>query len=255
MTEMGQAPVQASVKALRVSNEDAVRGNKEIPELSKLVKGVTVTGNMADKQILLNIDAVVVIDGVDHTLAVQNTPMSFAKDGVTTALSFRLLKGTETVDPGKKLVLTAICKEESCQQIQIRFSFEVAEGKRAAAVVGYKLVGTEWQLMESNIGEVAAFDKGQEAGQGDDPLAKAKAAEEAKKSGQTLTDDQKAALELQKSIDAAKKSEAERVKTGQGDSAEAKKASEDAAMVAAFGQYEASIEKAAAEQEKEAPAP
>jgi hypothetical protein len=249
MTEMGQEPVQASVKALRVSNDEAVRSSKEIPELKKLVKGVTVTSNMADKQLLLNIDAVVVIDGADHALAVQNAPLSFAKDGVTTALSFRLLKGTESVNPGKKLVLTAICKEETCQQIQIRFSFEVAEGKRAAAVVGYKLVGAEWQLMESNIGEVAAFDKGQESGQGEDPLAKAKAAEAAKNAGQNLTDDQKAALELQKSIDAAKKLEDERAKAGQDDKAAVeKKASEDAAMVAAFGQYEASIEKAAAEQ-------
>jgi hypothetical protein len=248
MTEMGQAPLQASVSALRVSNEDAVRESKKVPELSKLVKGVTVTSNMAGKQLLLNVDAVVVVDGADHTLSVQNAPLSFVKDGVTTALSFRLLKGTEPVNPGKKLVLTAICKDESCQQIQIRFSFEVAEGKRAAAVVGYRLVGTEWQLMESNIGEVAAFDKGQESGQGEDPLAKAKAAEAAKNAGQNLTDDQKTALELQKSVDAAKKLEEERANAGQGNAeqnktATDKKASEAVAYAAAFGEYQALMDK------------
>jgi hypothetical protein len=238
MTEMGQAPLQASVSALRVSNEDAVREPKKILELSKLVKGVTVTSNMAGKQLLLNIDAVVVVDGADHTLSVQNAPLSFVKDGVTTALSFRLLKGTEPVNPGKKLVLTAICKDESCLQIQIRFSFEVAEGKRAAAVVGYRLVGTEWQLMESNIGEVDAFNKGQESGQGEDPLAKAKAAEAAKNAGQNLTDDQKTALELQKSVDAAKKLEEERAKAGQGNAEQDKASSEAVAYAAAFGEYQ-----------------
>ena len=235
MTEMGQEPVQASVAALRVSNDQALRSNKEIPQLKNLVKGITVTSNMADKQLLLNIDAAVVIDGADHTLSIQNAPLSFAKDGVTTALSFRLMKGTETVNPGKKLVLTAICKEESCQSVQIRFSFEIAEGKRAGAVVGYRLVGNEWQLIESNIGEVAAFVKGQAAGQGADPLAQAKAAEAAKNAGENLTAEQKAALDFQKSIDDAK-------------AEQDKKASEDAAVLAAFGNQEASIEQAAVQQ-------
>jgi hypothetical protein len=134
--------------------------------------------------------------------------------------------------------LTAICKEDSCLQIQIRFSFEVAEGKRAAAVVGYRLVGSEWQLMESNIGEVDAFNKGQESGQGEDPLAKAKAAEAAKNAGQNLTNDQKAALELQKSVDAAKKLEEERAKAGQGNAEQDKTASEAVAYAAAFGEYQ-----------------
>jgi hypothetical protein len=244
MTEMGQAAVQTSASALRVSNDLAVASNKEVPALKNLVKGVTVTSNMAGKQLLLNIDAVVVVDGADHTLSVQNAPLGFMKDGVTTALPFRLLKGTEAVIPGKKLIVTAICKEESCQSIQIRFEFE----GRPGVVVGYKLVGTEWQLMESNIGEVAAFDKGQESGQGEDPLAKAKAAEAAKNNGQNLTDEQKAALELQKSVDAAKKLEEERAKAGQGNAeqdktATDKKASEAVAYAAAFGEYQALMDK------------
>lgn len=243
-----QEPLQVSVDSLRKANELAIK--KEVPALKNLVKGVTVTSNMADKQLLLNIDALVLIDGADHIVSVQNAAISYLKEGVTTALSFRLKKGTELVVPGKKLIITAICKDESCTFVQIRFMFE----NRAAIVVGYKLVaqGAAWLLQESNIGDVKDLNGGQDVGQGEDLAKKAKEAAAAKEKGAQLTEEQKAALAVQKAQEEAQAKQAEEAAKLAAENAAKlaaeKKSAEDAATLAAGMRLEQGYEEAAAAQ-------
>lgn len=250
-----QEPLQVSVDSLRKANELAVKNNKEIPALKQLVKGVTVTSNLADKQLLLNIDALVLIDGADHIVSVQNAAISYLKDGVTTALSFRLKKGTELVVPGKKLIITALCKDESCTFVQIRFMFE----NRAAIVVGYKQIDSNvWQLQESNIGEVKDLNGAQNLGQGSDLEKKAKEAAAAKEQGARLTEEQKTALAVQKAQEDARAKQAEEAAAKLAAENEAKalaekKASEDAATLAAGMALEKGYEEAAAAQAANSP--
>lgn len=245
-----QEPLQVAVDQLRKANELAVTNKKVIPQLQQLVKGVTVTSTMNDKQVLLNIDALVLIDGADHIVSVQNAAISYLKDGVTTALSFRLKKGTDLVIPGKKLIITALCKDESCTFIHIRFMFE----NRAAIVVGYKQVDQGvWILQESNIDVVKSFDDALNGGQGADLNKKVKEAAAAKQNGQQLSDEQKAALAAQKAQEEAqaKLAQEAQLKAEQEAAEKAlaeKKASEDAAILAAGGRLEKGYEEAAAAQ-------
>ncbi len=168
MVERGQVAVQTPTAALRVSNEQAVAVAKgqALPELSKMVKGLTLTSSVSNKEMFLSIDALVLIDNEEHKVFVQGAPMKFSENGNTANLPFRLVKNEADVASGTKLFLTAICEDESCKDVQIRFSFEVENGVRAAAVVGYEHVGNEWKLKKSNIGATKSFDEALALGKG-----------------------------------------------------------------------------------------
>lgn len=150
--------VETKVEDLLVTS-DALQKNSKVNESAKqLLKGLTVKIEGPANERVISLDSIVVVKGEVHTAHVEKQPVKFLPKGSqATNLLFHLMKNGQTVSAGTKLYLIALCEDQQCTKIQLRFSFENGNA-RVDAILVLQFAG-EWKIIASNVDEPPMFEE------------------------------------------------------------------------------------------------
>jgi hypothetical protein len=189
MTETAQPAGTAKRDAL-ITTTDKLLASTDA-EAAKIIKGVTFTVNGADP-LLLSVDALVSLNGKDQYLFVQNSPLTFDKQGVVTPAQteVRQTLDGEPQDMGNSLVVLAFCRDQACATVHVLMDFGVTGGRVIAAFALQK-AGGAYVRVASNLGDnLTDFDKARGAVEAGKPAAaEAKADTTAAAADTTATSD------------------------------------------------------------------